>query len=76
MRGYRYAIVVTEKQVKTPADELRDGVTYRHINIAVDPDTPSRAAQRAGRGRKMTSAPIEGNVSGQERESDGGSREA
>ena len=45
LRGYRYAIVVTEKQVEPPADELRDGVTYRHINIAVDPDTPSQAAR-------------------------------
>ncbi len=47
LRGYRYAIVVTEKQVEPPPDETRDGVTYRHINIAVDPDTPSRAARRA-----------------------------
>ncbi len=42
LRSYRYAIVVTEKRVEPPPDELRDGVTYRHINIAVDPDTPSR----------------------------------
>jgi hypothetical protein len=41
LRGYRYAIVVTEKQVETPPDEPCDDVTYRHINIAVDPGTPS-----------------------------------
>ena len=46
LRGYRYAIVVTQKQVETPLDELRDGVTYRHINIAVDPDKPSHAARQ------------------------------
>jgi hypothetical protein len=45
LRDYRYAIVVTEKQVRKPADERHDGVTYRHINIAVNPDTPSGAAR-------------------------------
>ena len=35
LRRYRYAVVVTEKQVKEPRDESSDGVIYRHINIAV-----------------------------------------
>lgn len=46
LRGYRYAVVVTQKQVETPPDEPRDSVSYRHINIAVDPDKPSHAARQ------------------------------
>jgi hypothetical protein len=45
LRSYRYAIVVTEQEVERPPDDTRDGVTYRHINIAVNPQTPSRAAR-------------------------------
>jgi hypothetical protein len=45
LHSYRYAIVVTEQEVERPPDEIHDGVTYRHINIAVDPHTPSRAAR-------------------------------
>ena len=45
LRSYRYAIVVTEQQVERPPDHTHDGVTYRHVNIAVDPHTPSRAAR-------------------------------
>jgi hypothetical protein len=40
---YRYIVIVTEKKNPMPADNVLDGCTYRHINIAVDPDPPSRA---------------------------------
>jgi hypothetical protein len=42
----RYLIVVSKKQVRTPDDDLAGGVTYRHVNIAIDPDTPSVAAKQ------------------------------
>lgn len=45
--GYRFAIVVTERAVDPPEDVSEAGVVYRHVNIAVDPALPSRAA-RAG----------------------------
>lgn len=42
LTSYRYAIVVSQKSVEVP-DDVRDGeVVYRHINIAVDPQVPSR----------------------------------
>jgi hypothetical protein len=40
---YRYAIVVSEEQVQIPDEAIRDGVTYRHINIAVEPKPPSKS---------------------------------
>ncbi len=42
LANYRFAIVVSQKQVEVP-DDFREGlVTYRHINIAVNPQLPSR----------------------------------
>ncbi len=42
LTAYRYAVVVSRRQVNLPEDLSADGVVYRHINIAVDPTTPSR----------------------------------
>ena len=42
---YRYLVVVTEKQARNSRDEIVDGITYRYINIAVDPEMPSVAAR-------------------------------
>ena len=39
---YRYAIVVSEHQVKVPGDLEEGDVLYRHVNIAVNPRVPSR----------------------------------
>lgn len=39
---YRYLVVVSENQITVPPDKIEDAVTYRHINIAVTPSTPSR----------------------------------
>ncbi len=42
LAAYRYAVVVSRRQVSLPDDLRADGVMYRHINIAVEPLTPSR----------------------------------
>jgi hypothetical protein len=44
LRRFRFLVLVTEKAVTVPADEVEDGVTFRYVNIAVDPDSPSVAA--------------------------------
>lgn len=41
LRNYRYLVVVTEKDVAAPGDFVEGDVVYRHICIAVNPDTPS-----------------------------------
>jgi hypothetical protein len=43
LTSYRYAVVVSWQEVDVPDDLRENGVVYRHINIAVDPRTPSRA---------------------------------
>jgi hypothetical protein len=43
LTSYRYAVVVSRQEVEVPDDLRESGVVYRHINIAVDPRTPSRA---------------------------------
>lgn len=45
----RYLVVVTEKQLPNssiPPDEKIDGVSYRHINLAINPDVPSVDAKK------------------------------
>ncbi|HDZ69297.1 MAG TPA: hypothetical protein ENH43_02635 [Phycisphaerales bacterium] len=42
LAGYRYAVVVSSEQVQVPSDFSQDGIVYRHINISVNPKTPSR----------------------------------
>lgn len=46
LRGYRYLIVVSLKQLRMPPDETAGGVVYRHVNIAVQPDVPAIAAPK------------------------------
>jgi hypothetical protein len=42
LTAFRYLVVVSSQHIAEPAD-FRDGaVVYRHINIAVDPETPSQ----------------------------------
>lgn len=41
LAGYRYLIVVTNDHVQVPPDIIENTVTYRHLNIAVHPRTPS-----------------------------------
>jgi len=42
LTGYRYAVVVSRQQVKVPDDFMEDEVVYRHINVSVDPQLPSK----------------------------------
>ena len=42
LTAYRYAVVVSRQQVSVPEDLTEGGVVYRHINVAVEPRTPSR----------------------------------
>jgi hypothetical protein len=46
LANYRYAVVVSEQQLDTPPDLRQGDVTYRHINIAIRPMTPSRKSAR------------------------------
>lgn len=60
LRDYRYAIVVTEKQVEPPANERRDGVTYRHINMrstrTLHPAPPDSVMRKPVRRPRVSSA--------------------
>ncbi|WP_298967103.1 hypothetical protein [uncultured Roseibium sp.] len=42
----RYIVLVSEQQLDVPEDQPGDGFVYRHKNIAVQPDPPSKAATR------------------------------
>jgi hypothetical protein len=42
LAGYRYLVVVSGPQVKVPPDITEGSVSYRHVNIAVQPYTPSK----------------------------------
>lgn len=46
LASHRYLVVVTKKQIVPPADAIEGEVTYRHINIPVEPESPSIAAKR------------------------------
>ncbi len=46
LAGYRYLVMVSEEVLQMPEDEDRNGVRYRHRNIAVGPSTPSVMARR------------------------------
>ncbi|WP_157016640.1 hypothetical protein [Mesorhizobium xinjiangense] len=46
LESQRYLVVVTKKQIVPPGDLIEGTVTYRHINIAVEPEAPSTAARR------------------------------
>jgi len=44
LREYRYIVLVSKKRIKEmPDDVSQGGVTYRHINIAVEPSVPSKS---------------------------------
>jgi hypothetical protein len=40
---YRYIVLVSKGRLVKPDDVERDGITYRHVNIAVAPSPPSKA---------------------------------
>lgn len=39
---YRYLVILSNKMLPMPADDSDGDLIYRHINIAVDPDSPSQ----------------------------------
>ena len=45
LAAYCYIVLVSEDRLKIP-DSVEDGMTYRHISIAVSPSTPSVAARK------------------------------
>lgn len=45
LSDYRYLIVVSEKNIEVPTPITENGVTYKHINIPVNPDPPSKASR-------------------------------
>lgn len=47
LRAWRYAVVVSHEDVDDLPDDLIEGdVVYRHINIAIEPRTPSQRSRR------------------------------
>ncbi len=44
LANYRYIVLVSEEQLNRIEEIEENGVTYRHINIAVAPLSPSKAA--------------------------------
>jgi len=51
LKRTRYIVLVGERKRQAPDDVVHDGVTYRHVWIAVDPETPSVAARSRERER-------------------------
>jgi hypothetical protein len=49
LTSHRYLVVVTKKQFMPPQDVTKDAVTFRHINIAIEPELPSVAAKKRAR---------------------------
>jgi hypothetical protein len=45
LKGARYIVLVSKRQLAPPGDVEADGVRFRHINIVVEPLTPSRVAR-------------------------------
>jgi hypothetical protein len=42
---YRFIVLVSLHNMVVPADLIEDGITYRHINIPVDPEHPSKTVR-------------------------------
>jgi hypothetical protein len=45
LTGYRYAVAVSQTELpkdKVPEDIDKDGIIYRHVNIAINPKAPSQ----------------------------------
>lgn len=46
IRNYRYLVMVSESRLEMPDDSIKNGTTYRHINIAVNPGNPSKESKK------------------------------
>jgi len=47
LRNYRYLIMVSKNRIEMPTDIIKGVTKYRHINIAVDPGSPSVVAKKS-----------------------------
>lgn len=52
LKRTRYVVLVTEKEIATPPDDRAGDVTYRHVVVPVNPDTPSVAANALAAAKK------------------------
>src|SRR4030095_11839679 len=43
LTGYRFIVLVSKEHLTLPEDQSENGVRYHHINIAVDPESPSKS---------------------------------
>lgn len=46
LANYRYLVMVSEKSLKMPSDLIEGASIYRHINLPVNPDSPSEEAKK------------------------------
>lgn len=46
IRNYCYLVMVSEKRLEMPVDNIKNGITFRHINIAVNPENPSTESRK------------------------------
>lgn len=46
IRNYHYLVMVSERRMEMPDDSINNRTKYRHINIAVNPKSPSEEARR------------------------------
>ena len=44
--NYRYLVMVSERSMKMPSDSIEGNLTFRHINLPVDPDIPSKEVKK------------------------------
>ena len=56
LRSHRYIIVVTPKELPSgtlgPDDRTAAGVIYRHVNIVIEPEVPSKVSKTLARAAK------------------------
>lgn len=45
LKSTRYVVLVARKNVPSPADQIIGPVTFRHVVLAIEPDTPSRESR-------------------------------
>jgi hypothetical protein len=43
LAGYRFIVLVSKEHLTLPEDQSENGIRYQHINIAVDPKSPSKS---------------------------------
>lgn len=46
LRNYRYLVMVSEMRMEMPNNTIKGSTEYIHINIAVNPELPSKGARR------------------------------